>query len=109
MVAKSIVLHVNSYQIIESWRWEAQNTGDLLGMEKVCGLVPVDPHTSQIIAQKIVKRISGKERQAVWNPIGLVCGIVEVRLCSSSKVANGLGTLLICSRPDSESDAVKGV
>jgi hypothetical protein len=47
-------------------------------MEKVCGLVPVDPHPSKIIAQKVVKRIPGKERQAVWDPISLISGIVEV-------------------------------
>ena len=78
-------------------------------MEKVCGLVPVNPHSSEIIAQKIVKRVSGKERQTVWDPISLISGIVKICLGSPSEVANRFRALLICSRPDSESDAVKRV
>ena len=50
LVAKSIVLHVNADKVIESGSWETENARNLLGMEEICGFVPVNPHTSQIIA-----------------------------------------------------------
>jgi hypothetical protein len=62
LVAKSVVLHVDTDKIIESGSWEAENARNLLGVEEICGLVPVDPHTPQIIAQQIIQRISGEER-----------------------------------------------
>jgi hypothetical protein len=61
LIAKSIILHVDTDKVIESGSWEAENARNLLGVEEVCGFVPVDPHTPQIITQKVVQWISGEE------------------------------------------------
>ena len=61
MIAECIILHVNTNKIVQSWCWETEDTGHLLGVEEVGGLVPVNPHPSKIITQEVVKRISGKE------------------------------------------------
>jgi hypothetical protein len=78
-------------------------------VEEVGGLVPVDPHPPKVITQEIVKRISGKEGQAVWNPVRLVWRIVEIRLGPSSQVADSLCALLVCIGPNSERNTIKGV
>ena len=78
-------------------------------MEEVCGLIPMDPHAAKVITKQVVKRVPGKERQAVWDPVSLVGRIVEVRLCPLAKIANGLGTLLICPGPDTKSNTVECV
>jgi hypothetical protein len=49
LIAKSIILHVDTDKVIESGSWEAENARNLLSVEEVCGFVPVDPHTPQII------------------------------------------------------------
>jgi len=78
-------------------------------MEEIGGLVPVDPHSTKVITQKIIKRISRKERQAVWDPVGLIRRIIEVGFGPPPKVANGLCTFLICPGPHPESNTVKSV
>lgn len=62
LVAESIVLHVDPNQIIQPRRRETEDSRDFFGVEKIRRLVPVDPHPSQIVAKKIVKGISRKER-----------------------------------------------
>jgi hypothetical protein len=78
-------------------------------MKKVGGLIPVDPHTSKVITQEVVERISGKEGQAVWDPICLVWRVVEIGFSPPSQIAYCLCALLIRSGPNSERNAVKGV
>ena len=97
MVAKRVVFHVNANKVVQSWCWETENTRDLLSVEEVGGLIPVNPHASKVIAQKVVKRISGKEGQAVWDPICLICRVVEIGFGPSSQVSDRLRALLICS------------
>jgi hypothetical protein len=65
-------------------------------MEEIGGFVPVDPHSTEVIAKKIIKRISRKKRQAVWDPVGLIRRIVKVGFSPPSEVTNCLSTLLIC-------------
>ena len=69
-------------------------------MEQIRGLVPVDPHATEIVSQKVVQRVSRKKAEAVWNPIGLAWHIVIIRLGTLSEIADRLGALLVCSRPD---------
>jgi hypothetical protein len=69
----------------------------------------MNPHASQIVAQKVVERVSRKEGQAVGNPIGLIRIVIEVGLGSLAQVANGLGSLLVGSRPNTKADTVQSV
>ena len=78
-------------------------------MEKVRSLVPVNPHAPEIVAKKVVERISRKEAQAIRYPISFVGDIVIVRLRLSSKFADSLCTPLICTGPNTERDAVQGM
>ena len=78
-------------------------------MEKIGGLVPVNPHSTKIISKKIVKRITGKETQAIRNPICFVPRVIEIWLCSLSEIANSLSTFLVSPRPNSEGNAVESV
>lgn len=80
LVAQSIILHVDSHEIIQSRSRETQNTGYFLRMEKVGSLVPVDPHATEVISQQVVQRIAGKETQTVWDPVGLLRVVVEIWL-----------------------------
>jgi hypothetical protein len=61
LVAKRVVLHVDAHQVVQARGREAENSGNLLSVEQVGGLVPVNPHTSQIISEEVVKRVTGKE------------------------------------------------
>lgn len=76
-------------------------------MEKVGGFVPVNPHSSQIVSQQVVQRVSRQETQAVRDPISLFSGVIEVGLCPSSQVANRLRSFAVGLRPDPESNAIK--
>ena len=49
-------------------------------MEEIARLVPVNPHSSEIVTEEVVERISGQKAQAVWDPIGLVRCIVVIGL-----------------------------
>ena len=106
MVAKSIVFHVNSYEIVQSWSWKAKNTRYFLGVEKICSLVPVNPHASKIIAEKVIKWVSRKKTQTVWNPVGFIARVIEIGLCTFSEITDSLCTLFICARPDPKSNSV---
>ena len=75
-------------------------------MEEVGSLVPVNPHTTKVIAQQVVERVSREEAQAVGNPVGLISRISVVWLGLSSEVTDGLCAFLVCARPHSESNAV---
>ena len=54
MIAESIILHIDADEVIESWCREAKDAGDFLRMEEVGGLVPVNPHPSKVVTQKVV-------------------------------------------------------
>ena len=78
-------------------------------MEEVSGLVPVDPHATEVVAQQVVEWISREEGQAVWNPICLVTILVKVGLGPLAQVSDGLSTLVISSGPNAKRNAVKSV
>lgn len=78
-------------------------------MEKIGSLVPVNPHASQVVAKKVVERISREKAEAIRNPISFVRDIMVIRLRLSSKLANGFGTPLVCSRPHAECNTVERV
>lgn len=109
LVAKCVVLHVNPNQIVQPWSWEAQNARDFLGMEEIGSLVPVNPHAAEVVTQKIVERIPGKERQAVWDPVGLIGVVVVVRLSPLPQIPDRLRPLLVGPRPDAQANSVKRV
>lgn len=72
LVAKSVILHVNADKIVKPGSREAKNARNLFSVEQVGGLVPVNPHATEVVAEKVVKRISRKEAQAVGNPVSLI-------------------------------------
>lgn len=109
LVAKGIILHVDAHQIVQSRSREAQNARDLLGVEQVSSLVPVNPHTTEVITQQVVQRIAGEEAQAVRDPIGLVWVIIKVGLGLLAQFPNGLGALLIGTGPDAQRDTIQRV
>jgi hypothetical protein len=109
LVAESIVFHINANEVIQSRCWETEDARDLLRVEEVRSLVPVNPHSSKIVTKKVVERITRDEAQAVRYPICFVRDIMIVRLCLSSKFTDSIGTPLICSRPYAECNAVEGV
>ena len=109
LVAKCVVLHVDTDKVVQSRRRETEDTGDLFSVEQVGCFVPVDPHASKVITQQVVERVSRQETQAVRDPVGLVGRVVEIRLCLLAQIPDGLCTLLICSGPDTEGNSVQGV
>jgi hypothetical protein len=78
-------------------------------VEKVGGLVPVNPHATQVIAKQIVKRIAGKETKTVRDPVGLIGVVIEIGFRLLAQLANCFGALFIGSRPDTQGDAVEGM
>jgi hypothetical protein len=109
LVAQSVVLHVDADKVVQARGREAEDARDFLGVEKVGGLVPVNPHASQVVTKQVVERVAGEERQAVGNPIRLVGVVVVVRLGTLAKITDRLGALVVGSGPDSERDTVKGL
>jgi hypothetical protein len=69
----------------------------------------VNPHTTEVVTQKVVERISRKEGKAVWDPVRLIGVVVKVGLGSLPQVANGLGSLVISSRPHAQRDTVESL
>jgi hypothetical protein len=69
----------------------------------------MNPHASEIVAEKIVQRIPRKKRKTIGDPVGLVDVIVEIRFGPLSQVADGLSSLFIGPGPNAEGNSVKGV
>ena len=109
LVAQSIILHVDADKIVEAGCREAQDARDLFGVEEVSGLVPVNPHSTEVVTEEVVEGISGQETQAIRDPVCLVSNISVVWLCLSAQFADGLCALLIGSGPDTEGDAVESM
>lgn len=109
LVAQGVVLHVDADEVVEARGGEAEDARDLLGVEEVGGLVPVDPHAAQVVAEQVVEGVSREEGQAVWDPVCLVGGVIKVGLGPLAEVPDGLGALLVSPRPDSERNTVEGV
>ena len=59
MIAESIVFHVDPDEVVQSRRWEAEDARDFLCVEEIGCFVPVNPHASKIVAEKVVERVSG--------------------------------------------------
>ena len=78
-------------------------------MEKVSSLVPVDPHATEVVAEQVVKRVAGKERQAVGDPILLIRVVEEVGFGPPPEFADRLGSLLVGAGPDTQANSVQGV
>lgn len=76
-------------------------------MEKVGSLVPVNPHTTQVVTEQVVERISRQKAQAVWDPVCLVSHVSVVWLGLSAKLTDRLSTFLVRSGPDSQGNAVE--
>jgi hypothetical protein len=109
LIAESIVLHIDADEVVQSRSWEAENAGDFFGMEKVRCLVPVDPHATEVVSEEVVERIAGEKAQAVRNPVRLIGRFVVVWLRPLPEVADGLRTLLVCTRPDTQSNSIESV
>jgi hypothetical protein len=69
----------------------------------------VNPHSSEVVAQKVVERIPGEETQAVRYPVCLIGDISVIRLGLPAELTNGLSSLLISSRPDAQSNAIESM
>jgi len=78
-------------------------------VEQVGGLIPVNPHTSKIISQKVIQRVARQERQAVGNPVSLIRVVIVVALRPLAKLTDCLGPLLIGSRPNAQADTIQCV
>jgi len=109
LIAQGVVLHVDAHQIVESRCREAENARDLLGVEKISSLVPVDPHSAQVVAEEIVQRVARKEAQAVRDPVGLAGSVEVVRFSTLAKITNGLRALVVSTGPNAKSDTVQCV
>lgn len=66
-------------------------------MEQVGRLIPVDPHTAQVVAKKVVERVSRKERQAVRDPVRLIGVVVIIGFGLLPQISNRFGSLLVRS------------
>jgi len=97
LVAKSIIFHVDADQVVQPRRRETENARDLFGVEKIRSLVPVDPHPSKVVSEKVVYGVSGEERQTVWDPVCLVWVVIVIGLSTLSQISNRLGSLLVGS------------
>lgn len=109
MVTKGIVLHVDPNKVIQAGRGEAENAGDFFSVEEIGSLVPVDPHSTKIIAEQIVQWIPGEEAQTVWDPVSLLGVVVKVRLGLLTQFADCFGALFVSAGPDAQGNSIKGV
>lgn len=109
LVAQGIILHVNADQVVQARGREAENPRHLLCMEQVGGLVPMDPHTPEVVTQQVVEGVSREETQAIGDPVDLLRVIVEIGLGLFAEFTDSFGTLLVGSGPDTQSNAVKSV
>lgn len=109
LIAKGIVLHVNADQVVQTRRGEAEDSRNLFGMEQVGSFVPMDPHSAEVISQKIVERVARQEAQAVRDPVRLIGVVVVVGLGFLAQFANGVGSLFIGTGPYFEGNAVESV
>jgi hypothetical protein len=109
LVAEGIVLHVDAHQVVEARGGEAEDARDLLGVEEVGGLVPVDPHAAQVVAEQVVERVARQEAEAVGDPVAVIGRVVQVRVGLAAQIADGVGALVVGARPDAQGDAVQGV
>lgn len=109
LIAEGVVLHVDAHQIIQARSGEAQNPRDLLGVEEVGRLVPMNPHAPEVVTEKVVERVAREERQAVRDPVLLLRVIVEVGLRPPPQLTDRLGPLLIGARPDTQADTIERV
>lgn len=107
LIAERVVLHVDANKVVESGGREAEDARDLLSMEKVGCLVPMNPHASEVVAEQIVEGISREERQAVWDPVRLIRVIVEVGFGALPEVADCFGSLLVGSGPHAQANTVQ--
>jgi len=78
-------------------------------VEEVGGLVPVDPHATEVITEQVVKGISGQKAETVRDPICLARGVVVVRLGPLAEFTDRLCALFVGARPDSQSNAIESV
>lgn len=78
-------------------------------MEQVGRLVPMNPHSTEVVTEEVVKGVSGQEAEAVRDPVYLICVVVEVGFCLLTQLSDGLSALLVCPRPDFQGNAVECV
>jgi len=78
-------------------------------VEKVGGLIPVNPHAPQIITQQIEQRIPRQEAERIGDPVSLIGSIVIVGLVPFSQFPNRLRPLVIGPRPYSQSNSIERV
>lgn len=78
-------------------------------MEQVGGLVPMNPHATEIVAQEVVEWVAGKETQAVWDPVSLFRVIVEIGFRFLAQFADRFCTLVVRAGPYSQGDTIEGV
>lgn len=109
LVAQGVVLHVDADQVVQTRCGETEDARYFLSVEQVGGLVPVNPHTTEVVAEQVVQGIAREEAEAVGDPVCLLWIVVEVGLDSLSQIANGLGPLLVGARPDTERNTVQSV
>jgi hypothetical protein len=87
--------------------FQRQNLPHILGMEKVSSLIPVNPHSSQVITQQVEERVARQKAERIRNPVRLVRRVVVIRLISLSQLANRLCSLIIRSRPNPQGNSIK--
>lgn len=109
LVAQSVVLHVDSHKIVQSGCREAEDARDLLRVEEVGRLVPVNPHAAKVVAKEVVKWVARQETQAVWDPVGFARVVEVVWLCAPAEVTNSLRALVVGAGPDAKCDTIQGV
>lgn len=97
MIAQSVVLHVDPDKVVEARRGKAQDPRNLLSVEQVGSLVPVNPHAAEVVTQQVVEWVPREEGQAVRNPVCLVGVVIEVGLRPLPQIANSFGALLVGS------------
>lgn len=76
-------------------------------MEQVGRLVPVNPHTAEVVTEQVVQRVPGQEAQAVRNPVSLIGIVVEIGFRLLAHLANRLRTLFVGARPDAQGNTIK--
>ena len=109
MVAQGVILHINPDQIVETRCRKAQDAGHFLSMEQVGGLVPVNPHATEVVAKEVVQGIPRQKAQTVRDPVRLIAVVKKVGLDALAQVTDGLGSFLISSRPYTQSNSVKSM
>ena len=76
-------------------------------MEEVCGLIPMNPHAPQVIAQQVEQRVPRQKTERVRDPVRLVRRVIIIGFVPFAQFSDRLGPLIVCPRPHPKGNSIE--